>query len=283
MFVYCFTTCVGYFLVILDQSRSMVPNLPYIWGLMTLLLIPFSIVSSYSSLRFGGVISVTALFILMISIIFNYFALPIEKTYTGMPKGQNIFAAFPVLSLGYHCHSSSIQIYRKVARRDQYPLIIICSFLVCFVIYNLVASFNLATFGGGVNPDLLLSYDNNDKIMIPARLGIIGCVICPYAVFAIMGREILMTNPKSISRIMFGMGWFFVASFAGLTIPNFGVCLQIMGSMTALLAFFFPGICIIVTYVKSNFYLTIYGVFIAFFGTYLFFYNIILTFYHNYQ
>ena len=63
--------------------------------------------------------------------------------------------------------------------------------------------------------------------------------------------------------------------------PNFEDVLQLMGSMMALLIFFFPGIATVVTFAntrdKFSTVLALLGAAFAVFGTYLFFYSFTTT------
>ena len=186
-------------------------------------------------------------------------------------------SSLPIFCFAYHGHMPSVKIYRRMENRRMFKWTALSAFSICFVIYNLCSAFASATFGRAVQADLLLAYPAADVAMYPARIGIIGCVCAPYAVYTIMARGIIYesTNPKY--RCFFAIGWFLLSFLVAVFWPNFDAILQLMGSLMALLIFTFPGIALMVTYTNSRLSLSIFGAVLACLGTYLFCYTFIST------
>ena len=134
-----------------------------------------------------------------------------------------------------------------------------------------------ATFGATVPADLLTAYPSTDVAMYAARVGIIGCVCAPYAVYTLMARGLVYESSNVKYRIFFAIFWFIISLVVALVWPNFEAALQLMGSLMALLMFLFPGIALIVSYTTERLAISIFGAIMACLGAYLFCYTLIST------
>merc|ERR1712023_594939 len=106
----------------------------------------------------------------------------------------------------YQAHFSSVKIYRRIERPKTFPYISAGALMVCFVIYNLVGCFCLATKGKDVDPQMLNSYSEDDVPMYFARLGVVDCVSGAYPVFSIMARDLLYKSDSPKFRYGFAVG-----------------------------------------------------------------------------
>ena len=194
------------------------------------------------------------------------------------PDLTGLFSSFPVFCFAYQGHMSSVKVYRRIEHPKSYPWITGCAFLICFILYNICGTFAVLTYGTDINGDMLNSYPMGDVPMMCARVGIIGCVMGAYPIFALLGRDILYKSSNCKFRYGFASIWFTIAVSCAMVIPDFTVVSGVIGSMAALLMFVFPGLALMVSFTDRKFYRCIMGCFFVVFGIFLFTYSFINSF-----
>ena len=148
--------------------------------------------------------------VLTVSIIYDYIVLPVTVFESIKPDVSWVewLSSLPIFCYAYHGHFASLKVYRRMANPRHFPFVTLCAFSICFIIYNLCSGFASATFGRAMDADLLLAYSPHDVAMYPARIGIIGCVCAPYAVYSIMAREIIHESRNPKFSLSFALLWF---------------------------------------------------------------------------
>ena len=118
------------------------------------------------SIQYSGYVSIGAMVVLAITVALDFFILTedhTESTANFHASADHVgfiqlFGTFPMWCFAYQAHFSSVKIYRRIERPKTFPYISAAALLVCFVIYNLVGCFCLATKGKDVDPQMLNSY-----------------------------------------------------------------------------------------------------------------------------
>lgn len=284
-FVYCLANCTAYCLVIIDQGKAFFYFLPELAPLIAVVLFPFSCVENVAFLKYSGYVSISAMLVLVATVIMDYFLLPMDSEIIVNatlaipnphpesipdPDFSSMFSSFPIFCFAYQGHMSSVKVYRRIEHPKKYPWITACAFLVTFVLYNTCSVFAVMTYGATIDPDMLNSYPLTDIPMYCARIGIIGCLMGAYPVFTLLARDMLYKSNNPRFRYCFSSVWFICALGAAMVIPDFQMASAMIGSLAALLMFVFPGVALLVSFTNRKFYRCLLGLFCVVFGTFLF-------------
>ena len=117
-------------------------------------------------IQYSGYVSIGAMVVLAITVALDFFLLTEDHQQSNANFHASadqvgfiqLFGTFPMWCFAYQAHFSSVKIYRRIERPKTFPYISAGALMVCFVIYNLVGCFCLATKGKDVDPQMLNSY-----------------------------------------------------------------------------------------------------------------------------
>ena len=224
------------------------------------LIFPLIWFRNISSLSYASYFSALSVLYIVCAVIADYFILDLPMTdEILMPEVTvlTIFQYLPLLTLSFCCHMTSVPLYYELDRRTpaRYSVVVLLANSFVLFFYLATGIFGLLTFGDGVQPDVLLSYEANDKLMIVARGAISVSVITSYPIFIFLGRgaieDTLMqlgelcdrqVNPHSeMRRVVVILGWHLSALAISLLTSSLARVLSLVGSIAALFMLFFPG------------------------------------------
>ncbi|XP_060892270.1 putative sodium-coupled neutral amino acid transporter 8a isoform X2 [Labrus mixtus] len=236
--------------------------------LCILLILPMSIPKEISIQKYISVLGTLAATYLTIAIIIKYHTAPHVLIYatplytSGISSWASMFSVIPTICFGFQCHEASIAIYSSMEnqRLSHWVFISVVSMIFCLIIYSLTGVYGYLTFGKDVKADILMSYTGDDILMLIARLLFGVSIITIYPIILLLGRSVIQdpllswrrrcgnaatAEFESRSRYVLTVLWITVTLLIATCIPDISKVISIMGGISAIFIFIFPGLCLI--------------------------------------
>ncbi|XP_065813533.1 putative sodium-coupled neutral amino acid transporter 8a [Labrus bergylta] len=267
--------------------------------LCILLILPMSIPKEISIQKYISVLGTLAATYLTIAIIIKYHTTPHVLIYatplytSGISSWASMFSVIPTICFGFQCHEASIAIYSSMEnqRLSHWVFISVVSMIFCLIIYSLTGVYGYLTFGKDVKADILMSYTGDDILMVIARLLFGVSIITIYPIILLLGRSVIQdpllnwrrrrgnvttAEFESRSRYVLTVLWITVTLLIATCIPDISKIISVMGGISAIFIFIFPGLCLIFAMQselvswKTRVILTLWGVVTLICGAFIF-------------
>jgi len=189
----------------------------------------------------------------------------IAKDVNYFPKDlASIGSVLPVFCFAYQCHLSWIPTAATIRKEEKYTTYktITIAMIVTTIIYMLVSTLALLTFGSGILNDLTESYPGKSwpilttvaivalkcavtlpPAFLPAKLTLIDVLSNSFERFARLNETM-----KSIAVTLVTLN---IALLLALYVPNIVVAVDIIGCMAVMFIFTLPGLCYL-NLIKQN-------------------------------
>ncbi|KAJ0465553.1 putative amino acid transporter, transmembrane domain-containing protein [Helianthus annuus] len=264
LYVELYACCVEYIILESDNLSSLFPNAHlnlgglilnahYLFAIMMALAVLPTVwlrdMSVLSYISAGGVVaSVLAAGCLFWVGLVDNVGFQIETT-----KALNL-SSFPVaIGLYGYCYSGHAvfpNIYTSMAKRSQYPMVLLTSFCICGVLYAGVAVMGYMMFGESTASQFTLNLPTN---LVASKLAVWTTVVNPFTKYALTISPVAMSleelipsnHMKShIYSILIRTGLVLSTLLVALCIPFFGLVMSLIGSlMTMLVTLILPCLC----------------------------------------
>ncbi|KAF5907641.1 putative sodium-coupled neutral amino acid transporter 8, partial [Clarias magur] len=166
----------------------------------------------------------------------------------------SMFSVIPTICFGFQCHECSVAIYSSLENKklSNWVKISLLSMFICLVIYTLTGIYGFLTFGSNVAADVLMSYSGHDVLMIVARLLFGVSIITIYPIALYLGRLVIQDpllrhreTYKTCIRVVLTAVWIIITFLIAVFVPDISKIITIIGGISALFIFVFPGLCLI--------------------------------------
>lgn len=156
------------------------------------------------------------------------------------------------VNVSVQSHITAIPTYACMKDRHlgKFTLCAVISMLICFGAYTVVGIFGYATFGTGKVPsDILQGYTDKSTILTIAIISIAIKNFTTYPIVLYCGRDALLgicgVDLDRISvRVIVTLIWFISSLVIAILVPDISPVINLLGSLSAMLIFVFPGICL---------------------------------------
>jgi len=264
LYVELYACCVEYIILESDNLSSLFPNAHlnlgglmlnshYLFAIMiTLAVLPTVWLRDMSVLSYisaGGVVAsvLAATCLFWVGLVDNV-GFQIETT-----KALNL-SSFPVaIGLYGYCYSGHAvfpNIYTSMAKKSQYPMVLLTSFCICGVLYAAVAVMGYMMFGESTESQFTLNLPTN---LVASKIAVWTTVVNPFTKYALTISPVAMSleelipsdHMKShIYSILIRTGLVLSTLVVALCIPFFGLVMSLIGSlMTMLVTLILPCLC----------------------------------------
>ncbi|CAL8262306.1 unnamed protein product [Merluccius merluccius] len=232
------------------------------------LILPLSLSKEISILKYISVLGTLAATYLTTAIIIKYHSMPsplvhIGPIYSGgITSWSSMLSVIPTICFGFQCHEASITIFSSMEnqRLSNWVFISVVSMIICLIIYTLTGVYGYLMFGAEVKPDVLMSYNGSDLLMVVARLLFGISIITIYPIILLLGRSVIQ-DPllrwrrgrdgvvpdtfESRSRCVLTFLWIAVTLLIAMFVPDISKIISVIGGISAFFIFIFPGLCLI--------------------------------------
>ncbi|XP_072135347.1 putative sodium-coupled neutral amino acid transporter 8 [Mobula birostris] len=171
-----------------------------------------------------------------------------------------IFTVLPTICFGFQCHEASVAVYSSMRNKSlsHWVLISILSMLACLLIYSVTGMYGYWTFGTDVAADILMSYPDDDVLVIIGRMLFGVSIITIYPIVLHLGRSVVqelcvtywsssvvLTACRRRQRVLLTSGWVLLSLGASLFVPDISKIISLIGGVSAFFIFLFPGLCLL--------------------------------------
>ncbi|XP_076957368.1 amino acid transporter AVT1C-like [Bidens hawaiensis] len=264
LYVELYACCVEYIILESDNLSSLFPNAHlsfggfilsahYLFAIMIALAVLPTVwlrdMSVLSYISAGGVIAsiLVAICLFWVGLVDNV-GYQIETT-----KALNL-SSFPVaIGLYGYCYSGHAvfpNIYTSMAKRSQYPMVLLASFCICGVLYAAVAVMGYLMFGESTESQFTLNLPTN---LVASKIAVWTTVVNPFTKYALTMSPVAMSLEELIQpnhmkshiySIVIRTGLVFSTLLVALCIPFFGLVMSLIGSLlTMLVTLILPCVC----------------------------------------
>ncbi|XP_024973377.1 amino acid transporter AVT1C-like [Cynara cardunculus var. scolymus] len=264
LYVELYACCVEYIILESDNLSSLFPNAHlnlgglvldshYLFAIMiTLAVLPTVWLRNMSVLSYisaGGVIAsvLVAVCLFWVGLV-DDIGFQIETT-----KTLNL-SSFPVaIGLYGYCYSGHAvfpNIYTSMAKRSQFPMVLLASFGSCAVLYAVVAVMGYMMFGESTESQFTLNLPTN---LVASNIAVWTTVVNPFTKYALtispvaMSLEELIPSDRMKSHIysiLIRTSLVLSTLVVALSIPFFGLVMSLIGSLlTMLVTLILPCAC----------------------------------------
>lgn len=125
-----------------------------------------------------------------------------ESVVWGPLKFQGFVTTVPIIVFSYTCHPAVLPVYLQLMRpsSDRMFTVTKATFILCVVIYALIATFGYLTFRNQVLGDFLLNNYRHHKHILAAGFGLVASVSCSIPIFIHTAKFNFMQSRKSKKR-----------------------------------------------------------------------------------
>lgn len=139
----------------------------------------------------------------------------------------------------------------KDRKLGKFTFCAIVSMIICFIAYTVVGICGYATFGAGKVPsDILQGYTDKSVILTLAIIFIAVKNFTTYPIVLYCGRDALLNvlgmdiNVNVKSRVFITLIWYILSLLIAIVVPDISPVINVLGTLSALFIFVFPGICL---------------------------------------
>ncbi|XP_076848134.1 putative sodium-coupled neutral amino acid transporter 8a [Brachyhypopomus gauderio] len=231
------------------------------------LILPLSIPKEIWTQKYTSVLGTLAATYLTVAVTVKYYIRAesehsLSPVYSsGSSSWAPVFSVIPTICYGFQCHEASIAIYSSLENKtlSHWVLISSVSIFFCTVLYSLTGIYGYLTFGKNVAADILMSYSGDDVIIIIARLLFGVSIITIYPIVLLLGRSVIqapllclrgkhiIVTPsfENFTRLALTLAWVVTTLLIAVSVPDISKVISVIGGISALFIFIFPGLCLI--------------------------------------
>lgn len=172
-----------------------------------------------------------------------------------------LFRALPLLTFAFSCQFNYFPIVDSLLRptASRQAIMSNLSLGACTLIYMLIASFGYFTFYEKVNDNFLINYDDDDVLIMIARIGMTTVIACSYPLLSHPSieslHEILFRGQYQTwkLRITYASGFLLVDAFVAWFNPDISIVFGLIGATASTtISFILPAIWYIGTMLKKT-------------------------------
>jgi len=229
-------------------------------------IIPLASLKNFNSLRFSSTLAIVSVAFTVFVVIFRSSQhLPLSPEAKSEIKYFNfeleLFDALPLISFAFGCHMQLIPIFGEL-KDNHLPYrgnwVIVCTNLVCIVLYSLTGTFGYLNFPTSEEGNVLKNYADNDVLVNVARAVLCFVIVCHYPPSNYCCRAALEyliypnAKPSNFRRIAWTLVIWGGAFTVSILVPNIDVVFGLIGATAnSLIVFIFPALFLI--FCNSNY------------------------------
>uniref|UniRef100_A0A4W3IKD5 Solute carrier family 38 member 8 n=1 Tax=Callorhinchus milii TaxID=7868 RepID=A0A4W3IKD5_CALMI len=176
---------------------------------------------------------------------------------TSVSSWTALFSVVPTICFGFQCHEASVAIYSSMQNRklSHWIWVSIVSMIFCLFIYSITGFYGYLTFGTDVEADILMSYPENDILIIIGRLLFGISIITIYPIILLLGRSVIQelwvkhrrryivitVAYEKWLRVLLTVIWISVTLAVAVFVPDISEVISLIGGISAFFIFIFPG------------------------------------------
>uniref|UniRef100_A0A4W3IKD1 Solute carrier family 38 member 8 n=1 Tax=Callorhinchus milii TaxID=7868 RepID=A0A4W3IKD1_CALMI len=186
---------------------------------------------------------------------------PVNLTLINVSSWTALFSVVPTICFGFQCHEASVAIYSSMQNRklSHWIWVSIVSMIFCLFIYSITGFYGYLTFGTDVEADILMSYPENDILIIIGRLLFGISIITIYPIILLLGRSVIQelwvkhrrryivitVAYEKWLRVLLTVIWISVTLAVAVFVPDISEVISLIGGISAFFIFIFPGLCLV--------------------------------------
>ncbi|XP_051884714.1 putative sodium-coupled neutral amino acid transporter 8a [Pristis pectinata] len=229
-----------------------------------LIILPLSVPEELGFQKYISILGTCAATYLTILVVVKFYlknsdSIP-EHPASSVTSWTAMFTVVPTICFGFQCHEASVAIYSSMQNRtlSHWVLISSLSMLACLLIYSVTGVYGYWTFGTDVAADILMSYPDNEVLIIIGRMLFGISIVTIYPIILHLGRSVveelcvkiwscpaLLTARRRRLRVLLTSGWVLLSLGAALFVPDISEVIGLIGGISAFFIFIFPGLCLL--------------------------------------
>ncbi|XP_067853713.1 putative sodium-coupled neutral amino acid transporter 8 [Heptranchias perlo] len=231
-----------------------------------LVILPLSVPEELGFQKYISILGTFAATYLTIMVVVKFYLMKDsvfipEHRSSSVSSWAAMFRVIPTICFGFQCHEASVAIYSSMQNRklSHWILISVLSMVTCLLIYSITGMYGYLTFGTEVAADILMSYPNNEVLIIIGRLLFGISIITIYPIILHLGRSVIQElwakhRPQNVVitavyerrlRVMLTTSWVLVTMGVALFVPDISEVINLIGGISAFFIFIFPGLCLV--------------------------------------
>ncbi|XP_071734578.1 amino acid transporter AVT1C-like [Rutidosis leptorrhynchoides] len=262
LYIELYASCVEYVILESDNLSALFPNVHlniggyilnahYLFAIaMAITVLPTVYLRNMSVLSYisaGGVIA-SILVTICLSWISFVDDVGFQIETTRMLNLSSFPVAIGLYGFCYSGHAVFPNIYTSMAKKSQFPAVLLTSFGICGVLYVVVAVLGYMMFGETTESQFTLNLPTN---LVASNIAVWTTVVNPFTKYALtmspvaMSLEELLPSDKSyVYSILIRTGLVLSTLIVALSVPFFGLVLSLIGSLlTMMVTFILPCVC----------------------------------------
>jgi vesicular inhibitory amino acid transporter len=254
LYVELYAACVEYLILEGDNLSSLFPNAHVrFWGLDMTPQVLFAVVTTLavlptvwlrdlsvlSYISVGGVIAsvLVALCLFWVGLV-DKVGTYSEGTALNLPS---LPVAIGLYGYCYSGHAVFPNIYTSMAKRNQFPFVLLTSFIICTILYSSVAVMGYKMFGELTESQITL---NLPQELVASKIAVWATVVNPFTKYALTISPVAMSLEELIPSTSYKSRIYSIiirtvltisTLLVGLTIPFFGLVMALIGSLLSML------------------------------------------------
>eukprot|EP00062_Callorhinchus_milii_P019947 gi/632975054/ref/XP_007904015.1/ PREDICTED: putative sodium-coupled neutral amino acid transporter 8 [Callorhinchus milii] len=251
----------------LGQSRSWyLDHRLGLSALCVLVILPISVPKEIGFQKCTSVLGTFAASYLTIVVVIKFYLME-DSTLIGhyfsssVSSWTALFSVVPTICFGFQCHEASVAIYSSMQNRklSHWIWVSIVSMIFCLFIYSITGFYGYLTFGTDVEADILMSYPENDILIIIGRLLFGISIITIYPIILLLGRSVIQelwvkhrrryivitVAYEKWLRVLLTVIWISVTLAVAVFVPDISEVISLIGGISAFFIFIFPGLCLV--------------------------------------
>ncbi|XP_072451826.1 putative sodium-coupled neutral amino acid transporter 8 [Chiloscyllium punctatum] len=237
-------------------------------GVCLFVILPLSIPEELSFQKYSSILGTLAATYLTVMVVVKFYLMTDSKFIpeqhsSSVPSWTAIFTVMPTICFGFQCHEASVAIYSSMENKklSHWILISVLSMVACLLIYSITGMYGYLTFGTDVAADMLMSYPDNEVLIIIGRLLFGISIITIYPIILHLGRSVIQDlcvkcRPQNVIlaasserrlRLFLTTCWLLVTMVIAQFVPDISEVISLIGGISAFFIFIFPGLCLFCT------------------------------------
>jgi len=221
-------------------------------------VLPLASLKNFNTLRFSSTIAIVSVTFTVFVIIFKsaqHLHLDVKSEIQPFILGYGIFDALPLITFAFGCHLQIVPIFGELKNNDvpsRINIVILCTNLVCVILYSLTGVFGYLQFFGAVEGNILKNYPDTDVLANVARAVLSFVIVCHYppsnyccraAMDYLFFSKAKASTPRRLAWTVIIWGLAFVVA---ITLPQINIVFGLIGATAnSLVVFIFPAIFLI--------------------------------------
>ncbi|XP_029043598.1 putative sodium-coupled neutral amino acid transporter 7 [Osmia bicornis bicornis] len=268
--IYSFGACLTFLIVIGDQFDRVLAtyyglNYCHTWYLSrsfitavtcSAFILPLCFFKRLDILSYASSVGcITILYVIWLIIYKNFTKTesPVNPMKIWPDNNLETLQIIPVICFAYQSHMTAIPMYAcmKDRKLGKFTFCAVMSMIICFIAYTVVGICGYATFGAGKVPsDILQGYTDKSVILTLAIIFIAVKNFTTYPIILYCGRDALLNllgmdiNVNIKFRVFITLIWYTLSLIIAIVVPDISPVINVLGTLSALFIFVFPGICL---------------------------------------